>query len=139
MVFPITLLIFICTFNCFKLIANTTNVSHGVTCWLPALFDLLNGVDVFDSRSGIKHKANTVNVILQSITDKNQILIPLCRFCWEMHQNNQVQIRTCILLDSLLRLHLFAHNSVMIYNLERRFVLCECLRTIFSVNNNFTW
>lgn len=28
--------------------ANTTSVSHGVPCWLPALFDLLNGVDVFE-------------------------------------------------------------------------------------------
>lgn len=31
--------------------ANTTNVSHGVPCWLAALFDLLKGVDVFESES----------------------------------------------------------------------------------------
>lgn len=50
-VLPITLLIFIWTFNCFRFIANTTSVSHGVPCGLPALFDLLNGVDVFVSAS----------------------------------------------------------------------------------------
>lgn len=50
-VLPITLLIFIWTFNCFRFIANTTSVSHGVPCGLPALFDLLNGVDVFESAS----------------------------------------------------------------------------------------
>lgn len=33
------------------MIANTTSVSHGVPCWLAALFDLLKGVDVFESES----------------------------------------------------------------------------------------
>lgn len=46
-----TLLIFIWTFNCLRLIANTTSVSHGVPCWLAALFDLLTGVDVFEIES----------------------------------------------------------------------------------------
>lgn len=34
-----------------KLIANTTSVSHGVPCWLAALFDLLKELMFFESES----------------------------------------------------------------------------------------
>lgn len=57
-VFPMTLLIFIWTFSCFKLIANTTSVSHGVPCWLAALFDLLTGVDVLEIESKDRKRSN---------------------------------------------------------------------------------
>lgn len=30
--FPMTLLMFICTVSCFRLMANTTRVSHGAPC-----------------------------------------------------------------------------------------------------------
>lgn len=51
--FPMTLLIFIWTVSCFKLMANTTNVSHGAPCWPAALPFLLNeGVDVLVTESG---------------------------------------------------------------------------------------
>lgn len=47
-----TLLMFIWTVSCFKLMANTTRVSHGAPCW-PAAFPFLlkDGVDVFVTES----------------------------------------------------------------------------------------
>lgn len=50
--FPMTLLMFICTMSCFKLMANTTSVSHGAPCW-PAAFPFLlkEGVDDFVTES----------------------------------------------------------------------------------------
>lgn len=55
--FPITLLMFIWTVSCFKLMANTTNVSHGAPCWPAALpFLLKDGVDVFVTESEMKNE-----------------------------------------------------------------------------------
>lgn len=50
--FPMTLLMFIWTVSCFKLMANTTSVSHGAPCG-PAvlLFLLKEGVEVFVTES----------------------------------------------------------------------------------------
>lgn len=50
--FPMTLLMFIWTVSCFKLMANTTRVSHGAPCWPDAFpFLLKEGVDVFVTES----------------------------------------------------------------------------------------
>lgn len=49
---PMTLLIFIWTLSCFRLMANTTSVSHGVPCWPAVLPFLLNdGVEVLVTES----------------------------------------------------------------------------------------
>lgn len=47
-----TLLMFICTVSCFRLMANTTSVSHGAPCW-PVAFPFLprDGVDVLVTES----------------------------------------------------------------------------------------
>lgn len=50
--FPMTLLMFIWTVSCFRLMANTTRVSHGAPCWLAVLpFLLQEGVEVFVTES----------------------------------------------------------------------------------------
>lgn len=55
--FPMTLLMFIWTVSCFKLMANTTSVSHGAPC-CPAAFPFLlkEGVDVFVTESGWEYE-----------------------------------------------------------------------------------
>ena len=50
--------------------ANTTNVSHGVPCWLAALFDLLKGVDVFESESK-NRKIKSIFIHIDAWTIKN--------------------------------------------------------------------
>lgn len=53
---PMTLLMFIWTVSCFRLMANTTKVSHGDPCWPAALPFLLNdGVEVFVTESICEH------------------------------------------------------------------------------------
>ena len=62
MLFPITLLMFIWTLSCLRLIANTTSVSHGVPCG-PETFPFLaeDGVDVLVTQSG-RQKTERMNL-----------------------------------------------------------------------------
>lgn len=58
-----TLLMFICTVSCFKLMANTTKVSHGAPCWPVAFpFLLREGVDVFVTESAKERKTDEAQI-----------------------------------------------------------------------------
>ena len=68
--FPITLLMFIWTLSCLRLMANTTSVSQGVP-WGPAAFPFLaeDGVDVLVTESG-RQTSERVNLKVKDAGQK---------------------------------------------------------------------